>query len=103
MNDKLVYRETNPETIRAVVCGFISSVPNFHSSDSSGYVFVSDMIVAVDEFNSTVAAQICDDAFSTWLVWDESSRGRIGEVIKSLASNQSLSRQVQEIVTKALE
>ena len=98
-----IYNSTNPESIRAAVCGFASSTPNFHRADSSGYQFVTEMIQLVDKFNPTVAAQICDDAFSDWLTWEEPVRNRIAKYLRILESDESISKHVSEVVSKALE
>ena len=102
MADGIVYNKTNPESIRAAVCGFASSVPNFHRSDGSGYQFVTELIQAVDKFNPTVAAQICDDAFSDWLTWEEPVRARISKCLRILESDAEISKHVSEVVGKAL-
>ena len=102
MMDKSLYDASNPESIRGAICGFISSVPNFHKEDGSGYEFVSESIIEVDKFNPIAASQICDSAFSDWLSFDEICQIRIKGILDGLMSRENLSKQTKEVLKRAL-
>ena len=54
-----------PNALRAVLGGFASNVPVFHAIDGSGYRFLAEQIIAVDQRNPVTASRMVK-VFSRW-------------------------------------
>lgn len=70
----------NPNRLRSVVSSFASCQNKFHAMDGSGYKFMGDMVLEVDQLNPQVSQKTlctallcCDLPFlpnSLWLTFD---------------------------------
>ena len=49
----------NPNKVRRVIGGFMSSPINFHQQDGSGYTFVADQVIVLNDINPMMAAALC--------------------------------------------
>lgn len=47
----------NPNRLRSVVSSFASSQNKFHAKDGSGYEFMGDMVLEVDQLNPQVSVR----------------------------------------------
>jgi aminopeptidase N len=97
------YSTANPNNVYALVLGFCSSNPaEFHRADGSGYAFWLEQVVTLDRINPTVAARAAR-ALDRWRKFTPDRQRRMRDALQELARAASLSRDVREIVTKALE
>jgi len=93
---------SNPNNVSALVLGFCLHNPaEFHRQDGSGYEFWSEQVLRLDRLNPTVAARAAR-ALDRWRKFTP-DRGRLmRDALLQVAGNATLSRDVREIVTKAL-
>ena len=92
----------NPNRVRAVVHAFgDQNWRGFHAADGAGYAFISEQILRYDAQNPSLAARF-SDAFSRWHRCSEPQRSLQQAQLNQLATHQSLSSNVREIIEKTL-
>ena len=92
----------NPNRLRALVLGFASMNPfRFHAEDGSGYRFLTDQIIAVDRINPNVAARLVEP-MSGWARYAKPLADKMRGQLQRLFATEGLSRNVSELVGKAL-
>jgi aminopeptidase N len=97
------FNARNPNRVRALVGAFaLGNFPAFHASDGSGYGFVADQVRALDPANPQLAAMAAG-AFNLWKRFAEPRRSLMQRSLERIARTPRLSRDVSEIVTRALE
>jgi len=93
----------NPNRARSLVFSYCNGNPGaFHRKDAAGYVFWSDRVLELDPMNPQVAARLAR-ALDRWRKLAEPQRSAAREAIARVAAKPDLSRDVREVVTKALE
>ena len=93
----------NPNRVRALVNGFtLYNNVNFHSVDGSGYEFLADRVLELDQFNPMVAARILGP-LTRWRKFDVQRRTLMTEQLERIKETENLSRDVFEIVSKSLQ
>jgi len=93
----------NPNRVRALIGAFALGNPGrFHGSDGSGYRFVADRILELDELNPQVAARLAG-SFTQWRKYDPQRQAAMQSQLERLRSQEGLSRDVFEVVTKSLD
>ncbi len=92
----------NPNNVYALILAFCANNPaEFHREDGSGYEFWVEQVLRLDRINPTVAARVAR-ALDRWRKFTP-NRGRLmRDALLQVAGEKSLSRDVREIVTKAL-
>ncbi|HEU0201980.1 MAG TPA: aminopeptidase N [Burkholderiaceae bacterium] len=94
---------SNPNNVYALILGFTNHNPaEFHRTDGSGYAFWLDMVLQLDHLNPTVAARTAR-ALDRWRKFTPDRSRLMQDALHELARAPDLSRDVREIVTKALE
>jgi aminopeptidase N len=92
----------NPNRVRALVGAFASgNQVRFHAPDGRGYAFVADKVLELDPLNPQVAARIVS-AFNQWRRFDAARRQLIRAQLERIAATPGLSKDVGEIVGRAL-
>jgi aminopeptidase N len=92
----------NPNKIYALLGGFCMANPvRFHAADGSGYTFLADHVIALDARNPQVAARMAR-AFDRWKKFDAGRQAHARAALERIRAAPSLSKDVAEIVTKAL-
>jgi aminopeptidase N len=93
----------NPNKVRALVYSFALQNPTgFHREDGKGYEFVADTILELDAINHQVAARLTG-CFNLWKRYDDKRQAQMKSCLERIAAAEGLSRNVYEIVTRALE
>jgi len=93
---------TNPNNVRALIGQFCRNNPvNFHAKDGSGYQFLAEQIVVLNELNPQVASRLLG-AFNSWRRYDETRQDLMKQALTLIASHKNLSSDVYEVVTKYL-
>jgi aminopeptidase N len=92
---------TNPNTCYSLFLGFARSPVNFHAADGSGYQFLGDAVLKVDQINHQVAARMVS-AFSTWRQLDAKRQDLMKQQLKRIADTDGISENVYEIASKSL-
>ncbi|MBU3738481.1 MAG: aminopeptidase N [Rhodoferax sp.] len=93
----------NPNRARSLIFSYCSGNPGaFHRRDAAGYVFWSERVIELDSFNPQVAARLAR-AMDRWKKLAEPYRSAAREAIARVAAKTDLSRDVREVVGRALE
>jgi aminopeptidase N len=92
----------NPNRVRALIGSFASgNQTQFNRLDGEGFRFVADIAAEIDQRNPQVAARLLG-AFKSWQALEPRRRALAGEALRGLASRSPLSRDVSDIVQRAL-
>jgi aminopeptidase N len=92
----------NPNRIRALVGAFASGNPvAFHQADGRGYDFLADIALELQARNPQVASRLVS-FFNPWRRHDPARQARMKGQLERIAGEKSLSKDVYEIVTRAL-
>jgi len=92
----------NPNRARSLVFSYCHRNPAaFHRHDASGYVFWADRVLELDPINPQIAARLAR-ALDRWASLAEPYRGAAREAIARVAARPELSKDVREVVTRAL-
>ena len=92
----------NPNRARSVIFNYCNGNPGaFHRPDAAGYVFWSDRVMELDAINPQVAARLAR-GLDRWSKLAEPYRSAAREAIARVAAKPDLSKDTQEVVTRAL-
>jgi aminopeptidase N len=96
------YSEKNPNNVNALVLGFCNGNPaEFHRADGSGYAFWVEQVTRLDRINPIVAARIAR-TLERWRRYTPDRGQRMRQALEAVGSNAEISRDVREIVDRAL-
>lgn len=91
----------NPNRARSVIGTFCMANPrNFHAIDGSGYSFLTEMLLILDEINPQIAARMATP-FTRWQRYDQARQTAMRQQLKILGE-KNLSRDLSEVVSKSL-
>jgi aminopeptidase N len=92
----------NPNKIYALIRAFVAANHvRFHAADGSGYEFAADQVIAIDKLNPQVASRVAR-AFDRWCKFDAGRQAHAKAALERIRGTEGLSRDVGEIVGKAL-
>jgi len=91
----------NPNKVRALLGAFAHNLGAFHGTGKDAYEFYIDKIIELDAINAQVAARMVS-VFNQWKTFDKQNAQSIKGQLERLNAVQSLSKDVAEIVGKAL-
>ena len=93
----------NPNKVYALIGGFaMANHVRFHAADGSGYAFLTDQVIALDRLNPQVASRMAR-AFDRWKKFDAGRQAHARAALERIRATTGLSKDVAEIVTKALQ
>jgi len=93
----------NPNKVRSLIHMFaMMNDINFHRKDGAGYQFVADQVIALDQVNPQVTARLAS-CFNHWKKYDEPRQVLMQKELERILAVQALSKNVYEIVSRALE
>ncbi len=90
-----------PNKVYALIRGFASNHVRFHAADGSGYAFLADQVIALNALNPQVAARMAR-GFDRWKRFDAARQVKAKAQLERIRDTEGLSKDVAEIVTKAL-
>ena len=90
-----------PNKVYALIRAFAANHVRFHAADGAGYAFLADQVLALDKLNPQVAARMAR-AFDRWKRFDPARQALAGAQLTRIRDAEGLSRDVAEIVSKAL-
>ncbi len=97
------FSPANPNNVFSLILGFCShNAAEFHRPDGSGYAFWIEQVLALDKVNPTVAARVAR-TLDRWRKYTPDRQRLMQAALRDVAAAPTLSRDVREIVTKALE
>lgn len=92
----------NPNKVRSLIGAFSNfNYICFHDKSGSGYEFLSDQVLIIDKFNPQLSARLVEPLIR-WKKFDEDTQTLMRTQLQRIASIEKLSKDVYEIVTKAL-
>jgi len=89
----------NPNKVYALLRNFGANLVRFHNAD--GYAFLADQIKLLDARNPQVASRLAR-CFDRWKKFDATRQAAARQALESIRDHDGLSRDVLEIVTRAL-
>ncbi len=90
-----------PNKVYSLIRAFAANHVRFHAADGSGYAFLADQVIALDALNPQVAARMAR-GFDRWKRFDSSRQALSRKELERISKHPGLSRDVAEIVEKAL-
>jgi aminopeptidase N len=91
----------NPNKVYALIRSFCSNHVRFHAAAGAGYAFAADWIAKLDPQNPQIAARIAR-AFDRWRKFDAGRQAHARAALERVRDTPGLSKDVAEVVTKAL-
>jgi aminopeptidase N len=91
----------NPNKIYALIRAFGANLPRFNAADGSGYTFIADQVIALHDRNPQVASRLAR-CFDRWKKFDDSRQAHARRALERVRDHAGLSRDVLEVVTRAL-
>ncbi len=92
----------NPNRLRSLVGTFCSANQvRFHRADGAGYRFLADTAIQLDPLNPQLAARMVS-LFNSWRRFDAERQSLMKGQLERIAAGKSLSKDVYEIVSRAL-
>jgi len=90
-----------PNKVYALIRAFASNHVRFHAADGAGYAFLADQVIALDGLNPQVAARMAR-GFDRWKKFDAGRQAHARRQLERIRDAEGLSKDVGEIVNKAL-
>jgi len=92
----------NPNRARSLLFSFCNGNPSrFHAADGSGYQFWARQVIALNAINPQVAARLAR-TLDRWRKYSPPLQKKMRAALQQVAATPKLSKDVLEIVTKAL-
>jgi aminopeptidase N len=92
----------NPNRVRSLIGAFAQSNPTqFNRADGAGYHFVANVILSLDPKNPQLAARMAT-AFRTWRTLEAGRRAKAEAALMQIKAAPNLSRDLSDIVERAL-
>ncbi len=91
----------NPNKIYALIRAFGANLVRFNAADGSGYTFIADRILLLHDKNPQVASRLAR-CFDRWKKFDAARQAHAKAALERVRSHEGLSRDVLEVVTRAL-
>ncbi len=93
----------NPNRARSLIFSYCSANPGaFHREDGAGYQFWAERVLQLDALNPQVSARLAR-AMDRWSKLAEPWRSSARAALEKVATHPTLSNDVREVVTHALE
>jgi aminopeptidase N len=90
-----------PNKVYALIRSFAANHVRFHAAGGAGYAFLAEQVLALDKLNPQVAARMAR-GFDRWRKFDDARQAVARTQLERIRDAEGLSKDVAEIVTKAL-
>lgn len=91
----------NPNKIYALIRAFGANLARFNAADGSGYAFIADQVIVLHDRNPQVASRLAR-CFDRWKKFDTDRQAHARQALERVRDHAGLSRDVLEVVTRAL-
>jgi aminopeptidase N len=91
----------NPNKVYALIRSFCANHVRFHAADGAGYGFAADRVMELDPLNPQIAARLAR-SFDRWRKFDPARQALARAALERIRGVPSLSKDVAEVVAKAL-
>jgi aminopeptidase N len=96
------FSPANPNRVRALIGAFaVGNQTQFNRADGAGYDFIVESVLQLDPNNPQIAARLLS-ALKSWRVLEPGRRALAEAALRRLAAVPTLSRDVNDIVQRAL-
>ena len=93
---------SNPNRIRALIGAFVNNNPvAFHATDGSGYQFLVEILMELNQKNPQVAARLIDPLIRLKR-YDQQRQQQMRQALETLLKLDHLSKDLYEKISKAL-
>ena len=92
----------NPNRVRALLATFGANQVRFHQADGAGYELLSKFIQEIDSNNPQLAARLVS-LMNGYKRYDSERQGKMKTQLQAIAEKPDLSKDVREIVRRALD
>ncbi len=93
----------NPNKVRSLIGVLVMHNPyRFHSPDGRGYAFLTEQVLTVDKINPQIASRLAG-GFNLWKRYDNKRQQLMKHSLQTILASDNLSKNVYEIVSRALE
>jgi aminopeptidase N len=97
------YDETNPNKVYALIGGFIGGNPTvFHNTDGSGYKFLADTVIRMNEVNAKTATNLAK-RFTQFKRYDAERQALMVKEMERIMQTPQLDVGIKEVLGKALD
>ena len=97
------FNPTNPNRARSLLLAFAVGNPvAFHRADGKAYRFIAEQVLELDAINPQVASRIVS-SFNQWRRYEPVRSGLMKAELERIARQPGISKDVSEIVERALE
>jgi aminopeptidase N len=90
-----------PNKVYALIRTFSANHVRFHAASGEGYAFLADQVLALNRLNPQVAARMAR-GFDRWKRFDPARQQKAKAALERIRDTDGLSKDVSEIVSKAL-
>lgn len=92
----------NPNRVRSLIGAFAQgNSTQFNRPDGAGYEFIADTVLALDQKNPQVSARLAT-AFRNWRTMEHGRQAKAERALRRIRAASSLSRDLSDIVDRAL-
>ncbi|AMJ59248.1 aminopeptidase N [Bosea sp. PAMC 26642] len=91
----------NPNRVRSLIGGFAANLTQFNRPDGAGYLFIADMVIALDRTNPQIASRLLG-SFKSWRMLEPGRKALAETALAMVAQTPNLSRDVADIAERAL-
>ncbi len=92
----------NPNRARSLSFSFCNGNPSqFHAADGSGYAYWAEQVIALNKLNPQVAARLVR-TLDHWRKYQPALKKQMQAALQKVAATKGLSKDVQEVVVRAL-
>jgi aminopeptidase N len=92
----------NPNRARSLIFSFCNGNPSqFHTADGSGYAYWAEQVIALNKLNPQVAARLVR-TLDHWKKFQPALKKQMQAALQKVAEIKGLSKDVQELVVRAL-
>ncbi|RIX43090.1 MAG: aminopeptidase N [Rhodocyclales bacterium GT-UBC] len=91
----------NPNKVYSLIRAFGANLVRFNAADGSGYAFIADQVLALHDRNPQVASRLAR-CFDRWQKFDAGRQAHARAALERIRDHAGLSRDVAEVVSRAL-
>jgi len=91
----------NPNKVYALLRTFGANLARFNAADGAGYAFLAERVIELNSRNPQVASRLAR-CFDRWKKFDATRQAHARAALESIRDHAGLSRDVLEIVSRAL-
>ena len=97
-----VFNIKNPNSARALLGAFVNgNLAQFHAADGSGYAFLAEQVLRIDQFNAQLASTLVTPLVH-WRKFTVARQALMKQQLEKIIAVKELSKNTYEVVNRAL-